>query len=103
MTVILRNASGKMHHGILFDPPLPKHRRNAFMAGTEYLAKQLNHATTYLSTPRGNHTITIFRVTDYPANSRRISGRRFSRREATTGNASAVFRLVTDKIIHKQA
>ena len=22
MTVILRDASGKMHHGILFDPPL---------------------------------------------------------------------------------
>ena len=23
MTAILRNASGKMHHGILFAPPLP--------------------------------------------------------------------------------
>ena len=23
MTAILRDASGKMHHGILFDPPLP--------------------------------------------------------------------------------
>ena len=24
MTAILRDASGKMHHGILFDPPLPR-------------------------------------------------------------------------------
>ena len=23
MTAMLRDASGKMHHGILFDPPLP--------------------------------------------------------------------------------
>ena len=25
MTAILRDASGKMHHGILFDPPLVLH------------------------------------------------------------------------------
>ena len=25
MTAILRDASGKMHHGILFDPPLPQY------------------------------------------------------------------------------
>ena len=25
MTAILRDASGKMHHGILFDPPLRLH------------------------------------------------------------------------------
>ena len=25
MTAILRDASGKMHHGILFDPPLGSH------------------------------------------------------------------------------
>ena len=25
MTAILRDASGKMHHGILFDPPLGHH------------------------------------------------------------------------------
>ena len=27
MTAILRDASGKMHHGILFDPPLVKDRK----------------------------------------------------------------------------
>ena len=26
MTAILRDASGKMHHGILFDPPLGRER-----------------------------------------------------------------------------
>ena len=31
MTAILRDASGKMHHGILFDPPLHKTRKEAFI------------------------------------------------------------------------
>ena len=30
MTAILRDASGKMHHGILFDPPLSTKRKWKF-------------------------------------------------------------------------
>ena len=30
MTAILRDASGKMHHGILFDPPLGQTLGNAY-------------------------------------------------------------------------
>lgn len=43
MTAILRDASGKMHHGILFDPPLgsaqtPKFsctKLNSYLGGPE--------------------------------------------------------------------
>ena len=41
----------------------PKHRRNVFLwLAQNILAKQLNHATTYLSTPCGNHTIETFSI-----------------------------------------
>ena len=33
MTAILRDASGKMHHGILFDPPLGVHIINRTLHG----------------------------------------------------------------------
>ena len=49
MTAILRDASGKMHHGILFDPPLVKDciRKlkplvTLYMSGTYLIIQQRN-------------------------------------------------------------
>ena len=47
----------------------PKHRRNVFLwLAQNILAKQLNHATTYLSTPCGNHTVETFSIRFFKAN-----------------------------------
>ena len=42
---------------LVFQGPISKtkHRRSVFMAGTEYLVQQLNHATTYLSSACQHH------------------------------------------------
>ena len=46
MTAILRDASGKMHHGILFDPPLNSTKTKnvsnlKFSIAVDYLIKAL--------------------------------------------------------------
>ena len=40
MTAILRDASGKMHHGILFDPPLGLHLTFAAFCLLSVIRKQ---------------------------------------------------------------
>ena len=42
MTAILRDASGKMHHGILFDPPLDLHIHED-KSQTRFLHKLKSH------------------------------------------------------------